>query len=608
MERRRRAATLSGTFVLIVAVILVVGNVLAYSVNARWDATKNERYTLSKGSARLVSEGLKENLLAKLYVTRGLPKHDVFVEELIDLMKEYEQASGGKLTYQVLEPKTDEERQAAKDDGLQEAAFGEGSETGDQQTFARGFMGIVFEYGSEREVIPMLSPEQTQGLEFWVTNKIRELRDRADDIDYRIGVIKKEGMKLDDANLVPPQGGQGGPNIKGILTQAFPFYTIEEVDLDGGKAEIDPALKGVIVLQPDKDYTDAELQRIDQFLMRGDKALLVVAGAVNMKAAEPTMKAELDLRGLDKLLAGYGVEMKKEAVLDWGRSLAVPVVDDSGRVGTFPFPAMLQVQHNPDLEGDEQLLDNTFPGFFRLDELGFPFPSTLVPHPEKQPQAEVKVVARSSPKSTVDTGSPIDMRGRLRQQGEFGSRAVAITVEGKLASAFGGEGGEGIDIPKESAAPSRVLVISAPQFLANPFARAGNPPPMPPQMMMMGQMGGDPNLQRIAVPYAQKYLTGTILAFKNMLDWMSGDADLIAVSAKLLGDPNLTFSSIDKPEPAAEKSEDEIAKEWESYKAERKKVQNKVQWWLTLLPSLLFVFIGVGRWRWRESQRDKVKL
>ena len=61
---------------------------------------------------------------------------------------------------------------------------------------------------------------------------------------------------------------------------------------------------------------------------------------------------------------------------------------------------------------------------------------------------------------------------------------------------------EGFQIPKESAAESRVLVIASPQFLANPFARAGNPPPMPPQMQMMGaNFGGDRTLQAIAGPY-----------------------------------------------------------------------------------------------------------
>jgi hypothetical protein len=152
-----------------------------------------------------------------------------------------------------------------------------------------------------------------------------------------------------------------------------------------------------------------------------------------------------------------------------------------------------------------------------------------------------------------------------------------------------------------------VLVISASQFLANPFARAGNSPPMPPQMQMMGPMGGDEELLMLSQPYAQQYLTGSILAFKNTLDWMSGDADLIAVSAKLLGETSLTYSDISKPKEPASTPED-AKKQADEYDAEQTKVQFWVQWTLTLLPALLFALFGILRWRWRESARANLTL
>jgi ABC-type uncharacterized transport system involved in gliding motility auxiliary subunit len=189
MERKQRASVFSGATLVVIAIAVVLVNVLAYAWNKRVDVTKNERFTLSQGSGRLVREGLKEQLTVTLYVTRGLPKTTLFVDDLIHLMNEYEAASGGKFHYVVVEPKTEEEKQKAKDAGLQELALGEGSDTGDQTTIAQGFLGMVFEYGSEKEVIPVLSPENTTGLEFWVTNKIREIRDRAEDLYQKVGVI-----------------------------------------------------------------------------------------------------------------------------------------------------------------------------------------------------------------------------------------------------------------------------------------------------------------------------------------------------------------------------------------------------------------------------------
>ena len=198
MDRKQRAATQTGFYLLIVGAILVVGNLISMKAFKRFDLTETERFTLSGGSGRLVREGLKQPMSIEVYATRGLAKNEAFIQDLTDLLKEYEGSSNGKVKYSILEPKTDEEKEAAKKAGLQEAAFGEGSEKGeDQATIKRGFMGMVFKYGSEQEVIPILSPDSTQGLEFWITNKIREIRDRGDGIKHKIGLLTgHDEMKL----------------------------------------------------------------------------------------------------------------------------------------------------------------------------------------------------------------------------------------------------------------------------------------------------------------------------------------------------------------------------------------------------------------------------
>jgi len=610
MERKAKAKAQTGVYLLIVAAILVVANVISYSAYKRFDTTSNERFSLSKGSARLVREGLDKELTAEVYVTRGLPKIDAFIQDLTDLLNEYERASNGHFHYTIIEPATDEERARAKEAGLQEMAFGEGSKTqGNQALISKGFMGIAFKYGSEKEAIPVMSPEQAQGLEFWITNKIREIRDRADNKNQKFGIITgKDEIKLTEPNLIASQGRPNGPNMKGVLEQALPFYKFEDVDLQGGEAEINKELSGLIITQPGKDFTEKELRRIDQFLMEGNKALVVFAGAVNLKPNDASMKAELNLHGLDKLLDGYGVEMKKEAIFDWGRP-ALMRIPTQGQTIFFAHPAVVAAQADSRLDEGSQFLDRAFPGFFRMEELVFPFPSTLVPHPEKQPEAKVKVVARTTPRSTVVASDTVDMKitNDFKPEGEYGQRAMGVAVEGKLKSAFGGGEAEGINLPAESKDPSRVLVISAAQFLANPFARAGNPPPMPPQMMMMGAMGGDEDLMMLSQPYASQYITETILAFKNTLDWMGGDSDLIAASAKLLGEPNLTYQDIEKPKAAAADA-DEAKRQVEEYQAEVNKVQQRVQWSLTLFPPALFALYGILRWRRRESARANIKL
>ncbi len=618
MERKTRAATETAVYLAILVGIVVAVNVLSHGcgpihgIYGRIDATKTERFTLSKGSGRLLTT-LKQPIEVNAYVTRGLAKLDAFVHDLDDLLKEYERAGGGptgKFRYKIIEANSEEQRQAAKEAGLKEATFGEGSETGeDKASIAQGYMGMVLKYGSEKDTIPILSPDRADGLEFWITNKIREVRDKADDIHHRIGVVTgKDEIKLGDSNLIAG-GGKGGPSMKSIMEQNFPFYKFEDVDLKDGATVIDDKLDGLIITQPGKDFTEKELRRIDQFVMKG-KSLAVFASAANLKPNDATMKASLSLHGLDKLLGGYGFEIAKDVAMDWNRQ-RIPITDQSGRiVGAIRAPGLSQAQYFAGIDADQQFLDNSFAGFFRIDEIAFPFVSSLTLHPDKQPQAKMKVVARTTPGSSIDTGETVDLRpsNDLKPKPPFSQRNIAAYAEGKIKSAMAAGDNDGIEAAAVSTGDARILVVSAAQFLSNPYARAGNGPDLGPQFAMMGNIGGDEMLQEISRPYAMKYLTNTILAFKNICDWMSGDTDLIAASAKILGEPNLTYADIQRPNIASATDEAKLKEMVEDVKNQRKKTQTNVQWTLMAILPLLFAAYGIARWRMRESARANITV
>lgn len=613
MEKKARAVTESSVYLAIVAGILVAANVLSFTAHKRIDTTKSQRFTLSRGSSDLV-RNLKRPITVKAYVAGGLAKLDSFVRDLDDLMREYERNSGGKFVYQKIVPKTEEEKQAAKDYGLREISVGDVNESSeDQVNIAQGFMGLVFLYGDEKDTIPVLSPDQTTGLEFWVSNKIREIRDKADDNHRKIGILTgHDEIKLADANLVPSEGGRGGgPSMRSVIEQAFPFYKFEDVDLKGGESEIDETIDALIVTQPGKDFSDKELRRIDQFLMKENKGAVFYTSAVNMKASDPKFSATLSTHGLEKLTTGYGIEIKKDAVFDWARSVRIPVPTQTGAMNWVRAPAIVQTQPGGGLDEEHQMLDQSFAGFFRIDELSFPFPSSLVLQKDKQPGAKVVAVARTTPASWADTSDSQDVgvKSDWKPKTPFEQHVIAAYSEGKLKSAFGGGNAEGVDVPAEAKGTSRVLVVSSSQFLANPFARQGNGQPMEGQMaMMMPAVGGDKMLQAISQPYAQKYLTATILAFKNTLDWLTGDQELVATSAKILGEPNLTYADISKPKIEATDDEATLKKKDEEYKLKRKSVQANIQWSLILFLPLAFAGLGILLWQLRERNRNAIRI
>lgn len=610
-NKRKKVALETGLYLLVIIAIAAVANVLSSSSTARYDATKNERYTLSEGSSRLV-RSLKEPILVDAYVTRGLAKLEVYIDDLVSLLKEYERTSDGKFKFTVIEAKTEELREQAKEAGLQPMTFAAQAETGeDQAAIASGYLGLVLKYGSEKAAQPLM-PGYSEGLEFQLTMKIRELRDKADGIKHKIGVVTgKDELKLSDTNLTARRG-QGGPSIRAIVDQYFPFYEFVDVDLKNGDEAIDETLDGLVVTQPQKDYTDKELRRIDQFLMLGGKSLAVFASAVNIKPSDPKMEAELNTHGLDTLLAGYGLNLQKDMLLDFGAQFQTPLMTQAGFTAVR-HPPIAHVMNDPSLEGDERLLDTGFATFFRLEEAAFPYISGIELLKDKQPpEVKIRAVARTTPNTTQLTFEgkqefPLRLEG-WESKPDPKQHVIAAVAEGPLKSAYAGGGGDsqGVEAPEQAASPSKVLLVASSQFLTNPFAYSGNGPELGGQFAMMGNVGGDQTLLAVSDPYAKRYLTNTILSFKNTLDWITGDSDLLAVSAKIVGDPNLRYVNIDPPKMGI--SEDEMRRVEEENKKLRRMMQGKIEWTLTLGIPILFGFIGIGRWRSRQNRRVNLKL
>jgi hypothetical protein len=266
-------------------------------------------------------------------------------------------------------------------------------------------------------------------------------------------------------------------------------------------------------------------------------------------------------------------------------------------------PPIAHVIDDPRLEGDEQTLDTSFAAFFRLPEVAFPYPSSLELLRDKQPaDVTLKAVARTTENTTQLTDDTLELNVRVKgwqPKPPMQQHVIAAYAEGKLKSAFG-----------DAVAPeaSRVLVVSSSQYLTNPFAYSGNGPELGHEFAMMGNVGGDQMLLTIAGPYAQRYLTNMILSLKNTLDWITGDSDLLAISAKIIADPNLKYSSIQAPDIPVDATEEQLRKIEDDLKGQRGKLQSTIEWGLTLFVPALFALFGVLRWQNRNTRRTQLKL
>jgi ABC-type uncharacterized transport system involved in gliding motility auxiliary subunit len=607
--RRTRASGESIGLLAVTAAVLVVGNLALQGTSRfRIDATREEKFTLSKkGTAHLLST-LTKPLHIKVYSPEGLATVDAFIRDLRDLLGEYVRYGDGKVSYEIIYPDRLEGEQKTKAEadaqeaGLKKQLMGEAKGAGSKSgTIGEGYLGMVLTYGGEKATLD-LNERNQQGLEFFISNKIRELRDKEDKITHRIGYLQGHKEK-------------GFQELSRIFGEYFPYYKMEAVDLAKGEKDIEDNFDGLIISTPDEEIPTKELRRIDAFLMKG-KAVAVFANNVHIKDADPAMNVTFTGMGIEKLLSGYGIDFKNELIIDKTQFWTPVLMGPQGMgIQLDPYPFMFMA----DGSRSDMTFDNKFAPFFRLPQLALPFPSELTVDKARAGGDAVVInpVVRTSKQIVTVQGTSISVHpsrdkmgaGAAGQKDEKREAWLGVSLEGPIKSAFPG-GGEGITPPVSAAGKARLFVLSTGNYFTNEFQEAGKSPFGGMMPGMDPNMGSDEELMRYAAIYDRNTRVYSFLVAKQTCDWISQETDLLAVGAKLMSDPELTYPKSPAPTPAPDEKPDSEAfrkkkQAWiDSIKAE----QRFTQWANILIGPALIGLIGLYRWWNRNAKRASVKI
>ena len=583
---RTKAAGESLGFLALLGGILVLVNVLGVVFWGRLDCTERRLFSLSEGSKKL-ARSLQDKVDVVVYFTKDLPPpfnaHERYVR---DLLEEYAAASGGKIRIKVIHPDTDEEKEKAEADGalrVQHQVI-----QNDSVSVVEGYRSIVLKYLGDKRVITV--GQDTSGLEYEITMKMKEL----------VGDKRPIGVVTVGGTLTP---SKGLTRLRSLL----PVYDIKEVDLSG---EVDPKLAALLIVAPQESFTEEQLKRIDQYVMRGGSLGIFGGGLkVNLQGFLP--QAEPTDTGLNTLLSAWGLRLRKDMVADE----TCQYVPMRTRIGMLPVP----YPPIPILSFDERARKH--PVLYRLKNATFPFPSSLEVVDVPGSQAKVTVLGRTSEHSWRIEDSSIPLQPKPPQQwastirgGRFdGPHPVLAVIEGTLPSAFAAaavsssEDGKnkGPLGPSKSEKPVRIFVAGSGLLLHDQF--------LP-----------DPSQGNAA------QLSGGVALALNAIDWLAQDADLIAIRAKNVEPPALEVpravvqaeqeaiaaakeaekavaeGNREKVEKAAAKQKAAIEKrkkaleDWEKRKA-------LYRWGNTLGIPLLLALFGVFRWQQRKKKREQMR-
>lgn len=284
--------------------------------------------------------GLKEKIRVKLILSSsleavgsyigldGLKKLPSGLEQIVEKLN---RQNYGKLNFEYVDPK-DEKTLEEVLQTYNVLSLKWPTLSGGQIEAGKGVAGLVIEHGQEKVGIPVIRvlrlPIIGTRYELADLGKLEEIIN--ENVESLIAINADLGYLADHGTLSaspgPPRGlreedrGETLGTFRELVSQG---YTLKEVNLKDGN--LPDSFNCLVIARPLETFTEYELFQIDQFLMRG-KSLALFLEAFN-EVATPDQQgmafgrnpqtAYVPLNtGLEKLLAHYGIQVKKSYVLD----------------------------------------------------------------------------------------------------------------------------------------------------------------------------------------------------------------------------------------------------------------------------------------------------
>ena len=323
------------------ALLLVLAVVLFFAVNilattmlrqAHLDLTETGLFTLSDGT-RQTLKSLKDPIKLRFFYSEEAalkyPAVRTYAQRVRDMLETFVDESNGKISLEVIKPKpfSPDEDQAA-DAGLAAAP------TAGSGSLYFGLEGSNLANG--HEVIPYFMPERETLLEYDLTLLVERLTE-----------LKKPVLGI--VSGLPLAGTPQGRPYR-LYQEISDSYSV--LSLQNDITRVPDGVKVVVIIHPQR-LTQSALYAIDQFVLKGGRALVFVDPLSELAndAAQGRAPDEAVTSSLEPLLGAWGVSMQPDAVVG-DRSLAQRVIaTSSGQDRVVNYIAWLGLnksEMNPD--------------------------------------------------------------------------------------------------------------------------------------------------------------------------------------------------------------------------------------------------------------------
>ena len=302
---------LTGTGLVIAAVLFGAANMMSNAAlsGARFDLTEHKLYTLSEGTKNIM-RGLDEPITLRLYLSKklatGLPGIKSYATRVEEMLEEFEQVSDGGIVLQVIDPEPfSEEEDRAVAYGLQGIPL-----EGGTKQFYFGMAGTSST--DEQEIIPFFQPEREEFLEYDLAKLVYTLANPKKQV---LGLMS--GLPMEGGPPMPMMQQPGGGTPWLILDHIRQLVEVKTIEKNA--SDIPEDVSVLMVVHP-KNLSDKTLYAIDQFVLRGGRALVFVDPHSEADRGVATPNNPFGGTGpknsdLGKLFDAWGIELVKGKVV-----------------------------------------------------------------------------------------------------------------------------------------------------------------------------------------------------------------------------------------------------------------------------------------------------
>jgi len=430
----KKQSNLSLTIVLMLAIVVVL-NFISYQIFARFDLTQNKDYSISQISKKTVSD-LDDLVNVKVYFSQNLPPSFRNLEqEIKDILNEYEAYSNGDLEVDFIDPSSFEDPvNKLSQIGIKPLQFN--VTRNDSYEVARGFMGMIIQYGDEQEVMPVV--ESSKNLEYKITTAIKKL---TTDKMMTVGILDSHGAV------------DAGNKARNFYKSLEDLYKVIPIDLkikeDEEKKKKSNSLENIdtlVMFGPKEEFSEEELKAIDNFVMSKRPVIALVDGVV----VDPRSGVSKNKTGLNKLFSEYGLEIQNNLISDTSNAVV--------SMPTGLFNVSIEYALWPKITKKNFDQENVVVS--SLESLVLPWVSSINIKQDKiKEDTEVSILAKSTPDACAQTSSfNINPQNNSTNCQDTKQYNLAVSLAGNISSAF-----------SEEETEAKILVVGDSDFATDQF-------------------------------------------------------------------------------------------------------------------------------------------